>query len=253
MIISGTLLNMATVLVGGILGTLLGNRLPERYQHIILQSLGLTTLLFAIQMMLKTSNPLISLGGLMLGALTGEFLGLERRLEQIGNLIQSRMAQRLGQDGQAGEGEPPRRGLATVSQAFVTSSLVFCVGPLTILGAIQNGLPGHDIQALALKSALDGFAAIAFAASLGYGVLFTIATIFVVQGGISVAAAVAGANLLNAAQINEMTAVGGLIVLGVGLKLLSIKNLPVANFLPALIYAPLIVWLLDLFGVKVGG
>jgi uncharacterized protein len=249
-IISGTLLNMATVLVGGILGTLLGNRLPERYQNIILQSLGLTTLLFAIQMMLKTSNPLISLGGLMLGALTGEFLGLERRLEGVGNRIQARMARRLGQDDKVAEGAPPHRGLATVSQAFVTSSLVFCVGPLTILGSIQNGLPGHDIQALALKSALDGFAAIAFAASLGYGVLFTVATIFVVQGGISVAAAVAGANLLSAAQINEMTAVGGLIVLGVGLKLLSIKNLPVANFLPALVYAPVIVWLLDTFGIK---
>ena len=252
MIISGTLLNMATVLVGGVIGTLLGNRLPQRYQNIILQALGLTTLLFATQMMLKTSNPLIPLGSLMLGALSGEFLALQQRLDQLGNRIQARVMQRVGQGDKAAEGEPPQRGHATVSQAFVTSSLVFCVGPLTILGSIQNGLPGHDIQALALKSALDGFAAIAFAASLGYGVLFTIATIFVVQGGISVAAAIVGANLLDAAQINEMTAVGGLIVLGVGLKLLDIKQLPVANFLPALFYAPLIVWLLELFGVRVG-
>ncbi len=250
MIISGTLLNMATVLVGGTIGTLLGNRLPERYQSIILQSLGLTTLLFAIQMMLKTTNPLIDLGGLMLGALTGEALGLERRLEQLGSRIQSSMTRRMGRDDTIEEGQPPLRGLATISQAFVTSSLVFCVGPLTILGSIQNGLPGHDMQALALKSALDGFAAIAFAASLGYGVLFTVGTIFVVQGGISLAAAIVGANLLDIAQINEMTAVGGLIVLGVGLRLLNIKSLPVANFLPALIYAPLIVWVLEAFMVK---
>lgn len=250
MIISGTLLNMTTVLIGGIIGTLLGNRLPERYQSIILQSLGLTTVLFSIQMMLKTSNPLIALGSLMLGALTGEFLGLERGLEELGNRIQVTMARRLGRDDALMDGAPPKRGLATISQAFVTASLVFCVGPLTILGSIQNGLPGHDIQALALKSALDGFAAIAFAASLGFGVLFTIITIFVVQGGISLAAAIMGANLLDIAQINEMTAVGGLIVLSVGLKLLSIKQLPIANFLPALLYAPLIVWLLEALGVK---
>src|SRR5689334_19585268 len=129
-IISGTLLNMATVFVGGIIGTLLGNRLPERYQSIIIQSLGLTTVLFSIQMMLKTSNPLIALGALMLGALSGEFLGLEQRLEQLGQRIQEGMARWMGRDAEVAEGEPPRRGLATISQAFVTSSLVFCVGPL---------------------------------------------------------------------------------------------------------------------------
>ncbi len=252
MILGGTLLNALTVLLGGICGTLLGNRLPERYQRIILQSLGLTTILFSIQMMSSTKNALIPLGALMFGALSGEWLRLEQRLEQLGNWLQATTARRLGQQVEADPNTPPRRGLATISQAFITTSLVFCVGPLTILGSIQNGINPNDIQLLALKSTLDGFAAIAFAASLGYGVLFTVVTILMVQGGISLLAAVVGSGLLTTLQINEMTAVGGLTVLAVALKLLEIKQLPIANFLPALLYAPLLVAILQAVGVKIG-
>ncbi len=252
MILGGTLLNALTVLLGGIFGTLLGNRLPERYQRIILQSLSLTTILFSIQMMSSTKNALIPLGALMLGALTGEWLRLEQRLEQLGNWLQATTARRLGQQVEADPDAPPRRGLATISQAFITTSLVFCVGPLTILGSIQNGINPNDIQLLALKSTLDGFAAIAFAASLGFGVLFTVVTILIVQGGISLLAGVVGSGLLTTLQVNEMTAVGGLTVLAVALKLLEIKQLPVANFLPALLYAPLLVAILQAVGVKIG-
>src|SRR4029079_17854618 len=128
---------------------------------------------------------------------------------------------------------------STVSEAFVTASIVFCVGPLTFLGAIQNGLTG-DATLLVIKSVLDGFTAIALAATLGWGVLLTIAVILIYQGGLALGAAVL-AGLLSDLQLREMTAVGGLLLLGVGLKLLSIRDVKVADYLPAIFVAPLLV------------
>jgi len=126
-----------------------------------------------------------------------------------------------------------------VSEAFVTASIVFCVGPLTFLGAIQNGLTG-DATLLVIKSVLDGFTAIALAATLGWGVLLTIAVILIYQGGLALGAAVL-AGLLSDLQLREMTSVGGLLLLGVGLKLLSIRDVKVADYLPAIFVAPLLV------------
>src|SRR5207253_4903926 len=172
--VSGTLLNVLTVLVGGSIGLLVGGRLPERLQSTIMGGLGLATMLIGIQNGLTTQNPLILLGSILLGGIVGELLRLDFRLDSLGAYLQKRLA-RSG------------RGASTFSEAFVTSSLVFCVGPLTVLGSILNGVNG-DIKLLAIKSLLDGFAAFAFAATLGWGVLMSAVTVLVFQGALSLAA-----------------------------------------------------------------
>lgn len=233
--ISGTLLNVLTVLVGGTLGLLVGGRLPERFQGIIFNGLGLATMVIGVQNALKTGNILVLLGSILVGGLIGEMLRLDRHLANLGGYLQKRLA-----------GDGTGKGAATFSEAFVTSSLVFCVGPLTILGAIQNGING-DISFLALKSMLDGFAAFAFAASLGWGVLVSAVTVLVYQGALSLAAWGLMSSVPNRDNpyIVEMTAAGGLIILGVGLRLLDIKELKLANYLPALAVAPAIIWVLE--------
>ena len=231
--ISGTLLNIATVLLGGTLGLLVGGRLPERFSSIILGGLGLSVLVVGMQNALLTRNILILIGSVLLGGLIGELLQISDGLDRLADWLQKRLA-RSG------------RGASTFSEAFVTSSLVFCVGPLTILGSIQNGVSG-DITLLAIKSLLDGFAAFAFAASLGWGVLVSTLTILVYQGGLSLIAWLAATGIpeRDNPYIVEMTAAGGLIILGVGLKLLNLKDLKLANYLPALGIAPLIVWVIE--------
>jgi uncharacterized membrane protein YqgA involved in biofilm formation len=286
--ISGTLLNVVTVVMGATLGLLVGGRLPERLHGTIMGGLGLGTLLIGMQMALATSNVLILLGSILVGGVVGELLRLDYHLDNLGNYLQRRLAgtptgtpagavqkqggkdlQSAGEGGEDSEGHStagvarplqalqttdpkPVTGSSTFSEAFVTSSIVFCVGPMTLLGSIQNGISG-DITLLAIKSTLDGFAAFAFAAALGWGVMMSAVTVLVYQGAISLAAwwFVGGladcpglANCHNP-YILEMTAAGGLIVLGVGLKLLDIRDLRLANYLPALAVAPLIVWVVQ--------
>ena len=234
--ISGTLLNVATVLLGGTLGLLVGGRLPERFQSIIISGVGLSTLVIGMQNGLRTQNILILLGSILVGGLIGELLRLEYHLENLGNYLQKRLAGRWS--------EAQSRGASTFSTAFVTSSVIFCVGPLTILGSIQNGISG-DITFLALKSMLDGFTAFALTASLGWGVLMSAVTVLVFQGAISLAAAATAGGVPGGDNpyILEMTAAGGAIIIGVGLKLLDIKHLKLANYLPALAVAPALVWI----------
>ena len=228
--ISGTLLNALTVLIGGILGTVLGNRLPERIHESLFGVLGLFTILIGLLDALSTKNPLVLLGALLIGTLLGELANLEAGLYFLGDRIQAALA---------------REG-STVSEAFVTSSLVFCVGPLSILGALDNGLSG-DVTKLAIKAILDGFAALAFSAALGWGVLLSIAVILVYQGTISLSArAIEPLLHANPQTIVELTAVGGLILVALGLKLLKIRDLRAANMLPALAVAPALVALLTL-------
>jgi uncharacterized protein len=223
--LSGTLLNAATVLVGGIIGTALGDRLPERLRENVVRGVGLFTLVMGTKFGIETSNLLFVLGSILIGGTLGSLWGVDRRLNALGDMLQRRFA-RPG-------------GTSTVSEAFVTASIVFCVGPLTFLGSIQNGLSG-DASLLAIKSVLDGFTAIALAATLGWGVLLTIAVILIYQGGLALGASVF-AGLLSELQLREMNAVGGLLILGVGLKLLGIRDVKVADFLPAILVAPLLV------------
>ncbi len=223
--LSGTLLNALTVLVGGLFGTVLGDRLPERLRENVVRGVGLFTLAMGTKFAIDTTNLLYILGSILLGGIVGSLWGVDRRLNDLGAALQRRFATRGG-DG-------------TVSEAFVTASIVFCVGPLTFLGSIQNGLAG-DASLLAIKSVLDGFTSIALAATLGWGVLLTIPVILLYQGGLALGAS-AFSDLLSDLQLREMSAVGGLLIIGVGLKLLSIRDVKVADYLPAILVAPLLV------------
>lgn len=233
---TGTLINALTVLIGGTLGTFLGHRFPQRVQETVFASLGLFTLAIGLSNSLATGNALIVLGSLLLGALTGEALQLEAKLEQFGRWLQRRLSK-----GQSGSG-------ARFVDAFVTASIVFCVGPLTIQGAIEDGLRG-DYTLLAIKALLDGFASLAFAATMGAGVLASIIVILGFQGGISLLASL-GADIFTPDMVAEMTAVGGVVLLSIGFRLLQLKQIRSANLLPALFIAPALVALLSALGVQ---
>ena len=223
--VSGTLLNAGTVTVGGVAGSLLGDRLPHRLHDSLFGVLGLFTVLVGLDDAVNHGNALILLGALLLGVLLGEAANLEGLLNGFGERLQRTFA---------------REG-STLSEAFVTSSLVFCVGPLSIIGSLDNGLNG-DITKLALKSTLDGFAALAFGAALGWGVLLSVSTVLLYQGASSLGAhALAPILSANPQTIVELTAAGGLILVAIGLKLLKIRDLRVVNMLPALLIAPILV------------
>jgi uncharacterized membrane protein YqgA involved in biofilm formation len=230
---TGTLLNIATVLLGGAIGLLFGARISERLKATVIAGLGLFTTAIGIQMFLNTENPLIVLGALLTGTLFGEWLRIEDGLQNVGKFLEQRFS-RQEEDGSN-----------KFVRGFLAASLLFCVGPMTILGSIQDGLTG-DYNLLAIKSVLDGFASLAFASTLGIGVLFSTLVILVYQGGISLLAAQLDA-IVTPAMLNELTATGGVILLGLAVSsLLEIKRIRVGNMLPALAVAPLIVWLLSL-------
>jgi len=234
MIATGTIINVITVLVGGTLGTLLGARLPERMRETIMHALGLLTIVIGVQLSLETGNILIVLGSLLVGGLIGEWLHIERGIDQVGQWIEKRTG---GGDGPAGPGAGV--GATRFSHAFLTASLVFCVGPMTILGSIQDGLTG-DYTLLAVKSTMDGFAALAFSSTLGPGVIFSALTVLLYQGGLTLGAGWADA-ILSEPMVAEMTATGGVLMLALGLGLLQVKKIRAGNLLPAIVIAPLIV------------
>lgn len=229
----GTLLNAAAVLVGGSLGLAFGARLPDRVRSTVLAGLGLFTAAIGLRLFLQTQNPLFALGGLLIGGLLGEWWQVEDRLAGLGSTLEARFARGSGQ------------GSAFV-RGFLTASLLFCVGPMTILGSIQDGLTG-DYSLLAIKSVLDGFGSLALASTLGVGVLFSVLIILVYQGGLTLLAASAQA-VLSEAMVAEMTAVGGIILVGLAISsLLEIKPIRTGNLLPALLVSPLLVWIVSQF------
>jgi uncharacterized membrane protein YqgA involved in biofilm formation len=236
----GTVLNVGTVAVGTTVGVLFGERVPERFRITVMQGIGLLVLALGVTETLDTHNAVILLASLLLGGLVGEGLRLEDRLAAVGGAIERRVGATVDPDvpERLLDGTPAV-GQSRFVEGFLLASLVFCVGPLTILGAIQDGLRG-DISLLATKSLLDGFAALAFATTLGWGVGASIVTIIVVQG--SITAAAAGLHhVLTARMVDEMSAVGGLMLVGIGLRLLDLKNIRVASFLPGLVVAPVLV------------
>ncbi|MGH3362780.1 MAG: DUF554 domain-containing protein [Nocardioides sp.] len=237
---TGTIVNVATVLVGAGLGVMLGHRLPERTRDVVTDALGLVTLLIAAGSAVAVSDPdlvrlvgsgapmLIVLGAVVTGGIVGSLLRLESRVESLGGWLQRRLSR------SAGSVERHR-----FIEGFVISSLVFCTGPLTILGSLNDGL-GRGADELFLKSALDGFAAIAFAASFGWGVAASALTVLVVQGGLTLVGVLLG-DILPDAHVAALTATGGLLLVGVALRLLRIREIPVADLLPALVLAPVLV------------
>lgn len=234
----GTLFNAAAVLIGSFLGMLIGDRLPQRTRETVVFGLGLVTLMVGIGNAQETGNILIPLFSIAIGALIGEALRLDVRLESLGGWLQKRFG---GSDAPAQESALSDDRRARFITGFVTTSLVFCIGPLTVLGSIQDGmgLP-LGFQQLVIKSVLDAFASIAFAATFGLGVAFTSLTVLIVQGGLALLGSVAG-QFMTDPMIAEMTATGGMVLIGLSLILMDVKRPRMANFLPALVLAPLIV------------
>ena len=246
---SGTILNMVAILIGSGLGVLIGHRLPQRTRDTVTDALGLVTLVIGSLSIVALTNTafsdsvgtaaplLIVLGALVIGGIIGSLLQIELRLEQVGGWLQHKLSRKS-----AGDSDDKRKRFV---EGFVDASLVFCIGPLAILGALNDGL-GLGIEQLALKSTLDGFASLAFAASLGWGVALSALSVGIVQGAFTILGALVG-SVLSAALIDAITATGGVLLLGVGLRLLKIKSVPVGDMLPALIVAPLLAAAVALF------
>jgi uncharacterized membrane protein YqgA involved in biofilm formation len=232
---TGTFINVAAILIGGVIGLIFGSRIPEKLKTTVVAGMGLFTAAMGLQMFLKSENQLIVLGALILGILCGELLGLEDGLQSLGLTLEKRFSK----DTESGSGSKFIRG-------FMVASLLFIIGPMAILGSIQDGLTG-DYNLLAVKSTLDGFASVAFASTLGIGVMFSSIIVLIYQGGVSLLAAQLS-TIVTDPMMNEMTATGGVLLVGLGISnLLEIKKIRVGNFLPALIFAPLIVWIISLF------
>lgn len=245
----GTGLNALTVIAGGLLGSLLGDRLSPRTQQTIRSGIGLLVLLLGIQMALTTHQVLVVLVSIVLGAILGEWWGIEAALERLGRRLQDR----FGRAEQRRPSTEPDRPVRSLAQAFVTASLVFCVGPMAILGPLQEGLSG-DHRLLFIKSALDGCTALAFGAALGPGVVLSALSVLVYQGGFGLAA-LGMANWLGGITpshpaVIELTATGGVLIMGIGLGLLELRAVRVGNLLPAVVLAPLIVVTLRALGVS---
>jgi uncharacterized membrane protein YqgA involved in biofilm formation len=247
-ILNGTLVNAATVAAGCTLGGLVGGKLPERFQRIILDVLGLITITLGIDAAVLRLNTvvthygsapsagktygarlaLVMVGALVIGALIGAALRLHQRLEGIGHAIHRRFDR--------GDGH-------SFAEGFLTASVIFCVGPLTLLGCLKNGVDG-DPSYLYIKALLDGFCAIALTATLGVGVAFSIITVLVFQGGLAVLA-YASAGALPELSVEMMNVVGGVILLATALMILEIKRIPVADLLPAIFLAPVLIALVE--------
>ena len=232
----GTIINVGTILLGSLLGILVGKRLKDRLRNTIVAGLGLFTFGYGLMAFIDTENALVPLGGLLIGALLGEWWKLEEGLTKAGEFLRDHFVREGTDEEQQGR----------FVEGFVTASLVFVIGPIAILGSIQDGLTG-DFEMLAIKAVLDGFASIAFASSLGIGVAFSALSILIYQGAITLLASFFS-QFFSAAMMNEMTAVGGLILMSISISsLLGIKKIRTGSFLPALLVTPLIVWLLERF------
>lgn len=260
----GTLINVVAILIGSAIGVALGHRLPQRTRDVVTDGLGLITLLVAalsasavldaaVSESVGAAGVLIVLGSLLIGGILGSLARIEDRLEGLGEAIRRRLARTatagvtspaggvdVEVDGALADPEPGDSDTppSTFIEGFVTASLVFCVGPLAILGSLSDGL-GLGIDQLALKSIMDGFASIAFAASLGWGVAASALVVGVYQGTLTLLGWALG-SVLDTAQIAVLTATGGLLLVGIALRLLRIRHIPVGDMLPALLVAPIL-------------
>ena len=238
----GTFVNVLAILIGSAIGVLLGNRLPEKMSRTLTDAMGLVVLvigalnLIALQdadfvaAVTSAGTLLVVLGALLIGGVLGSLIGIDKRLSHFGTWLQLKTSKGGGDKDKFIEG-------------FVNASLLFTIGPMAVLGALQDGL-GQGIDVLALKSTLDGFTSVAFAATFGWGVAFSAIPVGIWQGILYVAALALGASL-SQAVIAAITATGGILLLGTGLRVLQIRMVNVADLLPALLVAPLLVILVD--------
>ena len=218
-----TFINMLAVLIGGTIGLLLGNRFPENFKKITFQGIGLFTLVIGMDMALKVNEPLLMVFSLILGGMIGEATQLEKRTDRLGTWLKNKI----------------KSTNERFAEGLTTTFLLFCVGSMTIVGAIKEGLEG-DQNLLLTKSVMDGFTAIALATVYGTSVLFSVIPMLIFQGGITVLAFQAKA-LFSTALIEDLGAVGGVLILGIGLNVLEIKKINVLNLLPALVMIILLI------------
>lgn len=228
---TGTLINVVTVVIGSVLGIILGGRLPDRLRQTVMSVLGLFTLGFGLHLFIQTQNSLVVLASLLVGVLLGEWWQIETGLQNLGAWLERRFNHRSSETTEVDN---------RFVRGFFITSLLFCVGPMAILGSIQDGLTGN-FETLAIKSIMDGFAALAFASSLGVGVAFSALSVLVYQGSITLLAAQVQAVVTESMMV-ELTAVGGVLLLGIAVSsLLEIRPIRVGNMLPALVVAPFMV------------
>jgi uncharacterized membrane protein YqgA involved in biofilm formation len=223
MILQGTFVNIAAVIAGCLIGRWVGRYLSARMRQTLMIGLGLAVLLIGLQLALQSQQIMIVIGSLIFGGLIGEGLGIEKRLEELGQNLQKRFS-----------------GMGKIAEGFVTASLLYCVGAMAIMGALQDGLGGKP-TILYAKAALDGVASIALTSTLGIGVIFSIIPLLLYQGGITLAAELAKA-ILTEPVITEMNAVGGLLIVAIAIDLMGIKRLPVGNLLPAVFVVIGLLW-----------
>lgn len=236
---TGTLINFAAIVLGGLIGMLAGNRIPLKVRQTLTSALGLFTLAYGVRIFAQTQNMLVPLSSIVLGVIAGEALRIEELLNGLGERIQ----QKVERGTNAGSPNAQR-----FISGFVTASLLFVIGPMAILGSIQDGLVG-DYQMLAIKSLLDGIASIAFASTFGVGVLFSAPIVLIYQGAISLLAGTIGKGF-DQSVITEMTSVGGVILAGIAISnLLEIKKIRIGSFLPALFIVVFVVLLLNSLGI----
>ncbi|MFM7963842.1 MAG: DUF554 domain-containing protein [Actinomycetota bacterium] len=223
----GTLINTGLVIAGSGLGVVIGDRIPERMRTTLLQVIGLVTIALGVSDAIDTRNMVFPLVGMALGALIGELLRIEDRLEGLG----TRLQKRFDRGTQAGE--------RSFVKGFITASALYCVGPLTVLGAIEDA-SGETPQLYIIKGLLDGFVSIMFAAMYGIGVAFSALSVFVVQGSLTLGGTSLDA-VLDDRMRTELFAAGGIAVIGIGLNLLQLTKIRLANLLPGLVLTPVLV------------
>ena len=223
--ITGTIINISTVLLGSLIGILFRSKLPERFIKIVFQGIGLFTLVLGVSMALKSSHLLVMVFSLIIGGILGEMLRLETRVENIANQLKNKF--KLGSE--------------RFSEGMVTAFLLYCMGSMTILGAIEEGL-GNGFDLLLTKSIMDGFASIALASAFGTGVAFSVVPFLIYQGGLTLLTAFLG-DYFSDVITTDMTAVGGVLLVGLGINILEIKKIKVLNLLPAILAAIALSWL----------
>ena len=221
----GTVINSLAIIIGGLIGLILKKGIKEEYRNTIMDAIGLSVLVIGVTGAIISENMLLVIGSMVVGSFIGEWIKIERKLDNLGDKLQSRFSS----------------GDSTFSQAFVTSSLIYCVGAMAIIGSLEAGIQG-DNSTLFVKSILDGITSMLFASSLGIGVIFSAIPVFIYQGSITLLAnRLAG--LLTPVVINEMSAVGGLLIMAIGINILGLKKIKVGNMLPA-IFLPVIYYLI---------
>ncbi|MGF7138686.1 DUF554 domain-containing protein [Roseimarinus sediminis] len=225
MILTGTLINVTTVIAGSLLGYVFHSRLPERIVKITFQAIGLFTIYIGISMTMKTNELLLLVFSMVIGSALGEWINLDRSINRFSDWVKGKL----------------NSNNETFSEGLVTAFLLFCIGSMTILGAFEEGTMGKS-DLLIAKAVMDGFSSLALASALGIGVLFSIFPLFIFQGGLTILAYFLG-NLMPDPVINEMSATGGLLLIGLGISIMEIKKIKVINMLPALLVAILLAYL----------